>query len=49
VRIVPAGTRTVALDTGPLTLAAGQVRTAIAVDARGGGDPFGVILLDDRT
>lgn len=48
VRVTPTGTKIVALDTGTLSLAAGQVRTAIAVDAPGGGGPVGVILLADR-
>jgi hypothetical protein len=47
VRITPAGTKTVAIDSGALTLESGQVRTAIAVDAPGGGAPFDLIVLAD--
>ncbi|HEU5041627.1 MAG TPA: DUF4397 domain-containing protein [Gemmatimonadales bacterium] len=47
VRITPTGTRTVVIDTGTLTLASGQVRTGIAVDAEGGGAPYAALLLDD--
>jgi hypothetical protein len=47
VRITLAGTRTVAIDSGALTLRSGQVRTAIAVDAPGGGAPFDLLVLED--
>ena len=43
VRVAPAGTKTVAIDSGALTLESGQVRTAIAVDAPGGGAPFDLL------
>lgn len=48
IRVVPAGTNSVALDSGPVTLDAGQIRTVIAVDAQGGGLPVGAIVLADR-
>ena len=48
VRITPTGSKTVALDTGDLALAAGQIRTGVALDAVGGGAPFGAIVLADK-
>jgi len=48
VRVTPTGTKTVALDTGTLTLAAGQIRTGIAVEAPGGGTPLSALLLADK-
>ena len=47
VRVAPAGSKTVVIDSGTLTLVAGQVRTAIAVDSQGGGGPFDLLLLPD--
>lgn len=47
VRIAPTGTTIVVIDSGALSLGAGQVRTAIAVDAAGGGAPFDLLLLSD--
>ena len=48
VLITPTGSKTVAIDSGSLTLAAGQIRTAIALDAPGGGAPLTAIVLSDR-
>ncbi len=47
VRITLATTKTVAIDTGTLSLADGQIRTAFAVDPAPGSADFGVILLAD--
>lgn len=48
VRVTPAGTKTVVIDSGTLALGSGQIRTAIAVDAAGGGGPFDLLLLADQ-
>jgi hypothetical protein len=47
VRVTPAGTKIVAIDSGALTLSGGEVRTVIAVDAAGGGAPFDFLVLAD--
>ena len=47
VRVTPAGSKTVAIDSGALSLTSGQVRTAIAVDNTGGGAPFSFLFLAD--
>ncbi len=48
VRVCPANTINVVIDSGALTLTAGQIRTAVAVDNTGGGSPFGAVVLPDR-
>lgn len=47
IRITPWDSDVVAMDSGPLTLLAGQVRTVIAVDAPGGGEPHDFLILKD--
>lgn len=49
VRVTLAGTKTVAIDTGTLPLASGFIATALAVEAPGGGAPFGALLMEDTT
>jgi hypothetical protein len=48
VKVTPANSKTVAIA-ATLTLAVGDVYTAVARDAPGGGAPLGLILLDDFT
>jgi hypothetical protein len=48
VRVTVAGTKTVAIDSGSLTLKKQDRFTAIARDNVGGGAPFALLLLDDR-
>lgn len=47
VYITPTGSKTVAIDTGSLSFAAGQIRTAVALDASGGGTPLTAVVLKD--
>jgi hypothetical protein len=47
IRLTNAGTKTVVVDGGTASLSPGQVRTAIAVDAPEGGEPFSVLALED--
>jgi hypothetical protein len=48
IRVTPANTLNVALDSGPVTFSAGQIRTVIAADADGGGAPLQALVLADR-
>ena len=47
-RVAVAGTKTVAIDSHRLVTWNGMIRTIIAVDERGGGAPFHLIMLPDR-
>lgn len=47
-RVAVAGTNTIAIDSHRLVTWGGMIRTIIAVDSKGGGAPFDLILLPDR-
>jgi len=47
IRVTPTGTKVVAIDSGSVTLQAGQIRTVVALDAQGGGTPLQAIILAD--
>ncbi len=47
-RVAVAGTKTIAIDSHRLATWGGMIRTIIAVDSKGGGGPFDLILLPDR-
>jgi len=47
-RVAVAGTKTIAIDSHRLATWGGMIRTIIAVDNKGGGAPFDLILLPDR-
>ncbi|MDX2153276.1 MAG: DUF4397 domain-containing protein [Bryobacteraceae bacterium] len=47
-RVAVAGTQNVAISTGRLPSWGGMVRTFVAVDSRGGGAPFEILVLPDR-
>jgi hypothetical protein len=48
VRVTIANEKTVILDGGTVTLESGDIRTAVALEADGGGEPFQAILLSDE-
>lgn len=47
-RATTSGTKNVIMDVPSFTVAAGQVRTAVVVEAPGGGAPYSVLLLQDN-
>jgi hypothetical protein len=47
-RVTPAGTKTIAIESGRLSFPMGTAWTVIAVDATDGGTPFGFLALQDR-
>lgn len=48
VRITPTGSKTVVIDTGDVTLQAGQIRTGVALNPDGPGGAFQATLLADK-
>ena len=48
VRVTPTGTTDVLIDSGDLTLDAGQVRTVVAVDPENAEGTFDILVLSDR-
>ena len=47
-RVAVAGTKTVAIDSHRLVTWPGIIRTVVAVDSKGGGGPFELLVLPDR-
>ena len=47
IRVTASDTKNVLIDSGALTVESGQVRTVIAVEAAGGGEPFNFLVLND--
>ena len=47
-RVVPTGTKTIAIDSGRVMFPSGGAVTVIAVDNKGGGAPFGFLVVRDR-
>jgi hypothetical protein len=42
------GVKTVAIDSGPVRLLSGQVRTLVALDPATEGGPFRIVVLEDK-
>jgi len=47
-RVAVAGTKTIAIDSHRLVTWPGIIRTVVAVDSKGGGGPFELLVLPDR-
>jgi len=47
-RATRSGTRTVILDVQTFSISAGQIRTALVIEAASGGAPYSVLLLQDQ-
>jgi hypothetical protein len=48
IRVTPVDSKTVVLDGGTLSLAAGEIQTVVALEADGGGEPFQAVPLGDE-
>lgn len=46
--VTVAGTKNIAISANDVTITAGQARTVVALDAKGGGTPFSLEVLADR-
>jgi hypothetical protein len=47
-RVTPASSQEVLIDTGALELADGDIRTVVALETAAGGPPYSTAILDDR-
>ena len=48
IRVTPADSKTVLVDSGTVSFNLGQIRTVVILDAPGGGAPFSLVFLADK-